>query len=50
MVMRGSAKGRIKVAFKIDLGWPNLNEVTLAIVCTARVSDFEMPNQGAEFI
>ena len=50
MVIRGSAKGRRKVVFKIDSGWPYLAEVILGRVHTAGDSDFEIVHQGAKFI
>ena len=48
--MRGSAKGTKEVVFKINPGWPNLAELILERVPTARDSDFEKVHQGAEFI
>ena len=48
--MRGSAKGTMEVVVKIDPGWPNLAEIVLGRVRTARHSDFEKVHQGAEFI
>ena len=46
--MRGSAKDTKEVVFKIDPGWPNLAELILGRVRTARDSDFEIVHQGGQ--
>ena len=39
-----------EVVFKIDWGWPNLAELILSRVRTARDSDFEIVHQVAKYI